>query len=167
MASITFAGKPVNTSGTLPQPGAAAPAFSLTATDLTEKSLADFVGKTVVLNIFPSLDTSVCAMSVRKFNELAAGLPNTVVLSVSRDLPFAIKRFCALEGIANVQGLSELRSLAFGADYGVEILDGPLRGLLARAVVVIDSNGVVRHSELVGEITTEPDYTAALSAAKS
>ncbi len=163
MAKITLKGNPVTTSGELPAIGTPAPAFKLTKTDLTEVSLADFKGKKVVLNIFPSIDTSTCATSVRKFNKEASALQNTVVLCISRDLPFAHKRFCAAEGLENVVPLSTFRDEnQFGKAYGVEILDGAFKGLTARSVVVIDETGAVRHTELVGEIANEPDYTAAL-----
>ncbi|MBN2337461.1 MAG: thiol peroxidase [Acidobacteria bacterium] len=167
MAQITFKGNPVHTAGTLPEKGSDAPDFSLIASDLSQVALADFRGKKVVLNIFPSIDTSVCAASVRRFNVEAAKLENTVVLCVSRDLPFAQKRFCAAEGIANVLTGSEFRDSGFSDAYGVRMTDGPLAGLLSRAVVVIDEGGKVRYTEQVPEITEEPDYAAALAAIKS
>lgn len=163
MATVTFKSDPVNTAGELPAVGSKAPAFDLVGTDLGEVKLSDFAGKRVVLNIFPSLDTGVCAASVRRFNELAAGLDNTVVVSVSKDLPFAAERFCVNEGIADVVSSSAFRS-SFGEDYGVTMTDGPLAGLLARSVVVVDGDGNVVHTELVPEITTEPDYDAAVAA---
>jgi thioredoxin-dependent peroxiredoxin len=163
MAEITFKSKPVHTSGELPQKGAKAPAFELVRTDLAPTTLASYAGKRKVLNIYPSLDTSVCAMSVRKFHEKAAGIENAVVLNVSADLPFAGKRFCAAEGIANAEVLSTFRS-SFAKDYGVEMTDGPLMGLAARAVLVLDGDDRVIHRELVPEIAQEPDYDAALAA---
>lgn len=167
MAQITFKGNPVHTAGALPATGSDAPGFSLVASDLSPVALGDFKGKKVVLNIFPSIDTSVCAASVRRFNVEAAKLENTVVLCVSRDLPFAQKRFCAAEGIANVLTASEFRDLGFSDAYGVRMTDGPLAGLLSRAVVVIDEGGRVRYAEQVPEITEEPDYERALAAIKS
>ena len=164
MASITLQGSPVNTCGSLPRPGTKAPGFVLVKNDLSETGLADFPGKTVILNIFPSLDTDVCAASVRKFNAEAADVPDTVVLCISADLPFAQGRFCGAEGIDNVITLSAFRNQDFGDDYGVKIVDSPLEGLLARAVVVVDAEGTVQYTELVPEITREPDYQAALSA---
>lgn len=161
MANTAFKGSPVTTSGELPAVGGAAPAFVLTGTDLSDVSLP--TGGRVVLNIFPSLDTGVCAASVRKFNELAAGLDNTTVLCVSADLPFALGRFCGAEGIENVTAASAFRS-SFGADYGVTMVDGPLRGLLARSVVVLDEGGNVVYTEVVPEITQEPDYDNAIAA---
>lgn len=163
MASVTLRGNPITTSGELPEVGAAAPAFSVVKADLSPLSSADLAGQRVVLNIFPSIDTAVCATSVRTFNERAAGLDNTTVLCVSADLPFALGRFCGAEGIANVVTSSTFRS-SFGADYGVTMTDGPLAGLLARSVVVIDTAGTVVHRELVPEIAQEPDYDAALAA---
>ncbi|MEZ6038391.1 MAG: thiol peroxidase [Planctomycetota bacterium] len=163
MASITFKGNPVSTSGNLPAVGASAPAFTLVKDDLSAISPGDLAGKNVVLNIFPSVDTGVCATSVRKFNERAASLPNTAVLCVSRDLPFAMKRFCGAEGITNVVNASAFRS-DFGDSYGVMMKDGPLAGLFARAVVVLDGSGKVVHSQLVPEIAQEPDYDAAIAA---
>jgi thiol peroxidase len=166
MAKITFKGSPVSTVGELPKTGAKAPDFTLVKTDLTEVSRKDLAGKKVVLNIFPSIDTSVCATSVRKFNQRAGDLPNTVVLCVSKDLPFAHKRFCGAEGITGVQAVSAFRGPDFGLDYGVTMKDGPLSGLLARAVVVIGTDGKVLYSELVPEIATEPNYDKALAAAR-
>lgn len=167
MATVTFKNDiTVNTSGQLPSKGAAAPDFVLVKNDLSEVSLKDLKGKTVILNIFPSIDTGVCAASVRKFNKEAAGKPNTVVLAISADLPFAAGRFCTTEGIENVIPASVFRNPEFAKNYGVLMLDGPLKGLLARSVVVIDADGKVVYTELVPEITTEPDYQSALSAAK-
>lgn len=166
MAEITLKGNPIHTNGDLPKVGSKLPDFSLTTTDLGDVSLKDFAGKRLVLNIFPSLDTTVCANSVRKFNELAAGLENTKVLCISMDLPLAHKRFCTTEGIENVVNLSELHERGFGEAYGVRIVDGPMRGLFARSVVVADENGKVIYTELVPEITQEPNYEAALAALK-
>ncbi|MDR3629805.1 MAG: thiol peroxidase [Desulfocapsaceae bacterium] len=163
MARITLKGNPFSTSGNLPVINQTAPSFSLTKSDLSECSLKTLRGKTVVLNIFPSIDTPVCASSVRRFNEAASSLDNTLVLCISADLPFAHSRFCEVEGLENVIPLSIFRSPAFGADYGLTITDGPLAGLLARAVVIIDANGKVTYTELVPEIAQEPDYAAALS----
>lgn len=164
MAEITFKGNSVKTAGNLPEVGTKAPDFSLTAGDLSQKSLADYPGKNIILNIFPSIDTGTCAASVRKFNEKAAGLDNTVVLCISRDLPFAQGRFCAAEGIENVQTLSEYKDSAFSEPYGVKFSEGPLEGLLSRAVVVIGEDGKVKYTEQVAEVTEEPDYEKALSA---
>lgn len=166
MATITLKGNPVQTSGELPAKGSQAPAFTLVRTDLSEVSLADLAGKRVVLNIFPSVDTPTCAQSVRHFNADASVLANTVVLCVSADLPFAMSRFCGAEGLANVQSGSVFRAPAFGRDYGVAITTGPLAGLLSRAVVVVDEQGKVIHTEQVAEIADEPDYAAALAALK-
>ena len=165
MAQITFKGSPVSTIGELPAKGSSAPGFTLVKQDLSETVLADYRGKRLVLNIFPSIDTGVCAMSVRKFNEKAAALKNTVILCVSMDLPFAQSRFCGAEGIKNVVTASAFRS-AFGDHYGVTIADGPLAGLLSRAVVVIGESGKVLYTEQVPEIAQEPNYDAALAALK-
>jgi thiol peroxidase len=162
MATVTFQGNPINTKGSLPAVNSKAPEFKLVKGDLSEVSLADYKGKRVVLNIFPSIDTGVCAASVRKFNKLAGEMDNTVVLCISEDLPFASSRFCAAEGLANVVTLSAFRSPEFGAAYGVTMTDGPLAGLFARSVVVIDAEGEVLYEELVPEITTEPNYEAVL-----
>lgn len=166
MATIKLGGNPIHTKGELPAVGAKAPDFVLTRNDMSDASLQDFAGKKKILNIVPSLDTSVCATSTRRFNEAAAQLPNTVVLAISNDLPFAQKRFCTTEGIANVVALSELRSRDFGDAYGVRMTDGKLAGLLSRAVVVIDENDKVVYTEQVPEIAQEPDYDKALAAAK-
>ena len=163
MAEVTLGGNPVHTSGELPTVGAPAPEFTVVGSDLGEISSADLAGKNVVLNIFPSVDTPTCATSVRTFNEKAAELEDTVVLCVSADLPFAQGRFCGAEGIENVKTGSSFRS-SFGSDYGVTLTDGPLAGVLARAVVVVGPDGAVKHTELVGEIANEPDYDAALGA---
>lgn len=164
MATTHFKGNPVPTSGELPTVGAALPDFALVLGDLSEATRATFAGKKLVLNIFPSVDTGVCATSVRKFNEKAAGKEGVVVLCVSKDLPFAAKRFCGAEGIAGVVMASSFRDDAFETAYGVKLLGSPLKGLMARSVVVADADGIVRHVELVNEITTEPDYDAALAA---
>lgn len=163
MAKVTLKGNPADTNGELPAKGTAAPDFDLAKTDLSEMSLSDLRGKKVVLNIFPSIDTRTCATSVRKFNQEASGLENTVVLCISKDLPFAQKRFCAAEGLENVIPLSQFRdNHTFSSVYGVEIIEGRFKGLMARSVVVIDENGIVKHTQLVGEISDEPDYEAAL-----
>jgi thioredoxin-dependent peroxiredoxin len=164
MAKITFKGNPIRTNGELPAMGAKAPDFKLTGGDLQDVALASFKGKRKLLNIVPSLDTSVCATSTRKFNERAGSLQNTVVLVVSADLPFASQRFCAVEGLANVVPLSVMRDKKFAEDYGVLIEDGPLAGLCARAVVALDANDKVIYRQLVPEIGQEPDYAAALEA---
>ncbi|MCY3924304.1 MAG: thiol peroxidase [bacterium] len=164
MAEIEFLGSIMNTGGDLPSVGAPAPDFSLTGDGLAAVSLGDFAGKRVVLNVFPSIDTPTCATSVRTFNERAAGVEGTVVLCVSADLPFAAARFCGDEGIENVSCASTFRSADFCDAYGVQIVDGALAGLCARAVVVIDADGNVAHTELVNPISDEPDYDAALSA---
>lgn len=164
MAQITLKGEPIETAGTLPAVGSKAPDLLLTAADLSDKRLSDFSGKTVVLNIFPSIDTSVCALSVRRFNAEASKRANTAVLCVSDDLPFAMKRFCAAEGLSNVITLSEMHDRGFGEAYGVRIVNGPLKGILSRAVVVIDASGMVRYTEQVPEIGQEPDYEKALAA---
>ena len=164
MAQITLKGNPINTSGELPAVGSSAPDFKLTKSDLGDVTLADFAGKKKVLNIVPSLDTGVCQTSMVQFNERAASVPGAVILTVSRDLPFAQKRFCEDKGIDQVVPLAEMRSRDFGTAYGVEITDGPLAGVLARAVVVIDESDKVSYCELVPEIAQEPNYDAALSA---
>lgn len=164
MARITLKGSPINTYGTLPAKGTRAPDFTLTGSDLAEVSLKLFAGKKVVLNIFPSLDTSVCAASVRRFNTEAGKLANTVVLCISADLPFAFSRFCGAEGLQNVVTLSTFRHPEFGEAYGVRIVDSVMAGLMSRAVVVIDEKGSVIHTEQVLEIAREPDYDAALKA---
>jgi len=166
MAEVTLRGNPIHTNGDLPAVGAKAPDFKLTTGELKDVSLADYKGKKKILNIVPSLDTPTCATSTRKFNQQASSLPNTVVLVVSADLPFAAKRFCTTEGLANVQPLSPMRTNAFAKDYGVLIQDGPLAGITARAVVVVDENDKVVYRELVREIGNEPDYDSALKAVK-
>ena len=164
MSGTKFKGNPVHVDGTFPKVGDKGPAFKLIAGDLSEKSLADFAGKRKVLNIFPSVDTGVCAASVRHFNKDAAGLKNAVVLCISADLPFAQARFCGAEGIENVTMLSMMRGREFLKDYGVAMTDGPLAGLAARAVVVLDEHDKVIHAQMVDDITHEPDYDAALKA---
>ncbi len=166
MATITFKGSPIHTQGELPAIGSKAPDFKLTGSDLSEKSLADYKGKNVVLNIFPSIDTGICAASVRHFNQSASGLDNTVVLCISKDLPFAQGRFCAAEGLENVITLSEYKDTHFSNDYQVKMTDGPLEGLMSRAVVVIGEDGNVKYTEQVPEIAQEPDYDNALASLK-
>ena len=163
MAQITLKGTAIETIGNLPAKGAAAPAFTLVKSDLSEASLAGYKGKKVVLNIFPSIDTGVCATSVRTFNQRAASLDNTTVVCASADLPFALARFCGAEGIENVTVASDFRT-NFGEAYGVAMADGPLEHLLSRAVVVVDAEGTVVYTEQVPEIGQEPDYDAALAA---
>jgi len=166
MAKITLKGNAIETIGTLPAKGSAAPSFTLVKTDLSEVKLADYKGKRVVLNIFPSIDTPVCATSVRQFNKTAGELTNAVVLCISADLPFAHTRFCETDGLKNVESLSVFRSPAFGKDYGVTITTGPIAGLLSRAIVIIDADGKVIYTEQVPEIAQEPNYDAALAALK-
>jgi len=164
MSQVTLKGNPVQVDGQLPAVGSKAPAFSLVAKDLSDTTLASFDGKRKVLNIFPSIDTPTCATSVRRFNEKGSQLGNTVVLCISADLPFAQARFCGAEGLSNVVTLSTLRGHDFLKSYGVAIASGPLAGLAARAVVVLDEHDKVLHTELVGEIANEPNYDAALKA---
>jgi len=164
MATITFKGNPVHTSGNLPVTGTRLPDFDLVRNDLSHVSLQDFTGKRLVLNIFPSLDTGVCAASVRAFNKAAAGLPNTAVLCISRDLPFAQSRFCGTEGINNAITLSDYQTGAFGKTYGLLMTDGPLAFLLSRVVIVADESGTILYTEQVPEIVQEPDYDSALAA---
>ena len=166
MANITHRGNPITTNGELPKVGSKAPDFKLTTGELQDVALADFRGKRKVMNIVPSLDTPTCATSTRKFNERAGQMPNTVVLVISSDLPFAMKRFCTTEGLQNVVPLSLMRSRRFAKDYGVLIQDGLMAGICARAVVVLDENDTVTYTELVPEIRQEPDYEKALAAAK-
>ncbi|MGQ0658282.1 MAG: thiol peroxidase [Chromatiales bacterium] len=163
MANITFRGNPIHTNGELPRVGTQAPDFVLVDRDLNNVALANYAGKKKILNIVPSLDTSVCAASARKFNEAAAKLRDTVVLVVSADLPFAAKRFCEAEGLKNVISLAMMRSRNFAKDYGVLMEDGPLAGICARAVVVLDADNKVKYTQLVKEIAEEPDYAAALA----
>ncbi|MDR2219833.1 MAG: thiol peroxidase [Methylobacillus sp.] len=165
-STVTLKGNPVNVGGNFPQPGQNGPDFTLVNQDLQNVTLADFAGKRKVLNIFPSIDTPTCATSVRKFNESASQLANTVVLCVSADLPFAQKRFCGAENITNVTTLSTLRDHKFAENYGVRITSSKLEGLTTRAVIVLDENNKVLHSELVAEITMEPNYDAAIAALK-
>jgi len=164
MAQITLEGNPFNTVGDLPAVGSQAPAFTLTDTDLADVTLSQFAGKKVVLNIFPSLDTPVCADSIRRFNKEASSMDNAVVLCISADLPFAHARFCSTEGLEDVVSLSTFKSSSFGKDYGVGIEEGVLAGLMSRAVVVVDESGKVTYTEQVPEIAQEPDYDAALAA---
>jgi thiol peroxidase len=164
MSTVTLGGNPVNTNAALPAIGSAAPQFQLVGNDLSEISLQDFKGQRVILNIFPSIDTPTCATSVRTFNKMANDLTNTKVLCISKDLPFAQKRFCGSEGLENVVNLSDFRDGSFGTDYGVTLIDSVLKGLHARAIVVIDETGKVAYSELVSEIANEPNYDAALNA---
>ena len=164
MTTISLGGKPINTNGELPAVGSMAPNFKLVDADLEDKTLADYAGKKVLLNIVPSLDTSVCATSTKKFNRLAEGRGEVVMLIISADLPFAQKRFCGLENLKNVVPLSMMRSRNFAKDYGVLLVDGPLAGITARAVVIIDEQGKVIHSELVPDIANEPNYDAAMAA---
>jgi thioredoxin-dependent peroxiredoxin len=165
MAEITFRGNPIHTVGDLPAVGSTAPEFTVTGSDLGDVSLGDFAGQNLVISIFPSIDTQVCATSVRTFNERAAALEGTTVLNVSADLPFALGRFCGAEGIEDVKTASTFRS-DFGSTYGVKIGEGPLAGLMSRAVVVVNGDGVVTYTEQVPEIGQEPDYDAALAALK-
>jgi len=164
MASITLGGNPIHTSGELPKVGSQAPDFKLVKNDLSIATLADFKGSKLVLNIFPSIDTGTCATSVRKFNQTASQLENTKVLCISRDLPFAQKRFCGAEGLENVINLSDFKSGSFGKDYGLEITDGVLAGLHSRVVLVVDENGTVTYTQQVPEIADEPNYDAAIAA---
>lgn len=164
MAKITLRGNPVNTSGSLPVKGSKAPSFTLVKSDLGTLSLDELAGKKVILNISPSLDTGVCATAARKFNQMAAGRDNTLVLAITKDLPFAQGRFCSTEGINNVITLSGFRDSDFGKAYGVDLIDGPMAGLYTRSIVVINGEGKVVHTELVPEITQEPDYDAAVAA---
>lgn len=165
MSTITLKGNTVNTTGTLPEVGSPLKDFTLVKDDLSEKSLSDYKGKKIVLNIFPSIDTGICAASARKFNEEASSLDNTIVVNVSKDLPFALKRFCAAEGLNNVENLSDFRG-SFGADYGVTMVDSGMKGLLSRAVIVANEEGNIVYTEQVPEIAQEPNYEAALAALK-
>lgn len=165
MAKITLAGNPIQTLGELPKIGEFAKEFTLVAVDLSEKSLTDFKGKRLVLNLFPSIDTSVCAASARKFNQEASSLENTLIINISKDLPFALSRFCAAEGLENVLTLSDFRG-NFAKDYKVEMIDGALKGLISRAVIVLDEEGKVIYTEQVSEIKQEPNYEAVLSILK-
>lgn len=164
MASITLGGNPIHTNGELPKIGSKAADFQLVKNDLSIATLADFVGSKLVLNIFPSIDTGTCATSVRTFNAKASTLENTKVLCISRDLPFAQKRFCGAEGLENVINLSDFKTGSFGKDYGLEISDSVLAGLHSRVIVVLDENGIVKYTEQVPEIADEPNYELALAA---
>jgi thiol peroxidase len=164
MATVTLRGNPVQTSGDLPAKGSRAPDFKLVNPDLKDVTLADFAGKQKILNIYPSVDTPVCATSTRKFNEKASGMKDAVVICISADLPFAFRRFCGAEGLSSVQTLSMMRGHDFAKKYGVELTTGPMAGLCARAIVVLDKDNKVKHTELVKEIAQEPDYDAALKA---
>ena len=166
MAQITLKGNPINTKGNLPETGTQATDFSLVASDLSKKSLADFQGKKKVLNIFPSVDTGTCAASVRRFNQLASEFSETVVINISRDLPFAQNRFCGAEGLDNVINLSDFVEGQFGKDYGLIMVDGPLSGLLSRCVIILDAQNKVIYTEQVSEIADEPNYEKALEALK-
>lgn len=165
MANITLKGNPIHTSGELPKVGSKAPEFKLVRTDLSEVNLSAYAGKKKILNIFPSVDTGTCAMSVRKFNQEAGALGNVAVLNISADLPFAQSRFCGAEGIKNAEALSAFRS-SFATDYGLKLTDGPLAGLCSRAVVVLDEENKVIHTEQVADIVNEPNYAAALAVLK-
>lgn len=164
MATVTLKGNEIKTSGILPKVGTKAPEFTLTATDLSSKTLTDFTGSKVVLNIFPSIDTGTCAQSVREFNREASELENTKVLCISHDLPFALARFCGAEGLENVINLSDYKNGSFGKAYGLDFITGPLETLHSRCVVVLDEKGNVLYTEQVGEIVDEPNYKAALEA---
>jgi len=163
MATITLGGNPIQTSGELPKVGTKAPDFALVKNDLSTVTLADFAGSRLVLNIFPSIDTGTCATSVRKFNEKASQLQNTKVLCISRDLPFAQKRFCGAEGIENAISLSDFKTGRFGKDYGLEMIDGALNGLHSRVVIILNESGTVIYTEQVAEIADEPNYENALA----
>ena len=166
MATVTLKGNAIKTSGELPKVGTKAPDFKLTTTDLSSKSLSDFAGSRLVLNIFPSVDTGTCAQSVRQFNKEASTLNNTKVLCISHDLPFAHARFCGAEGLENVVSLSDFKDGSFGKTYGLNFVDGPLEALHSRCVIVLDEKGTVLHTEQVGEIVDEPNYAAAITALK-
>ncbi|MGJ8593230.1 MAG: thiol peroxidase [Aquaticitalea sp.] len=163
MSTVTLKGEKFNTSGSLPNKGDIAPDFKLTATDLSTKTLADYQGQNLVLNIFPSVDTGTCATSVRKFNKQASELENTTVLCISHDLPFAFSRFCGAEGLENVVSLSDFKNGSFGKTYGLDFTNGPLEALHSRCIVVIDKDGVILHTEQVPEIVDEPNYGAAIN----
>ena len=164
MAEIKFKGNSVHTIGSLPRVGDKAPDFKLTASDLSDKSLKDYAGKKKILNIVHSLDTGTCAQSARTFNELISKKTDTVVLTVSKDLPFAQSRFCSAEGIENVVTLSQMRDMDFGKNYGVQMIDGPIAGLLARSIVVVDENDQVIYTQQVPEVSQEPDYDEVMAA---
>ncbi|MDD3050870.1 MAG: thiol peroxidase [Candidatus Cloacimonetes bacterium] len=167
MSTIKLKGNEIHTNGELPEIGTVAPNFLLTTIDLSDKYLNQYFGKKVILNIFPSVDTAVCSMSVRKFNEGISAIDNAIVLCISRDLPFAQSRFCGAEGIKDVEMLSEMRDMQFGKDYGLRIVDGPMSGLLSRVVIVISSEGKVVYTEQVPDIVQEPDYQKAFDAARN
>lgn len=164
MASVTLKGNTIHTSGELPKVGSKAPDFTLTTTELGSKTLEDFKGQNLILNIFPSVDTGTCAQSVRTFNEKASSLENTKVLCISKDLPFAQARFCGAEGLENVVNLSDFKDGNFGKSYGLDFVDGPLEGLLSRCIVIVNPEGEVSYTEQVAEIVDEPNYEAALKA---
>jgi len=166
MANVLLKGESTSTSGELPKTGEKVKDFSLTKTDLSRVSLKDFAGSKLVFNIFPSVDTGTCAASVRQFNKLASEVPNTKILCISRDLPFAMKRFCGAEGIENVVTLSDFATGEFGKNYGLEITSGPLKDLHSRVVIVTDENGVIKYTEQVSDIVNEPDYEKAIQALK-
>lgn len=163
MATVLFGGNPVNTNGELPKVGTKAPDFRLVTTNLSIATLADFVGSKIILNVFPSIDTPTCATSVRKFNADANKLENTKILCISRDLPFAQNRFCGAEGLENVINLSDFNSGDFGKDYGLEFVEGAFTGLHSRAIIVIDENGIIKHTEQVANTSNEPNYEAAFA----
>lgn len=164
MATVILKGTTINTKGELPKVGSQAPEFELAATDLSNKTLSDYKGTRVIMNIFHSIDTGTCAASVRQFNEEANELENTKILNISKDLPFAMSRFCASEGLNNVENLSDFRDGNFGENYNLTYVDGPIRGLLARSIVVLDETGKILHTEQVYEVVEEPNYKAALEA---
>ncbi len=164
MATVTLKGNPINTSGELPKVGSKAPDFTLTKNDLSTCSLSDFNGKTIVLNVFPSIDTGTCAQSTRTFNSELNDIEDVEVLCISRDLPFAQARFCGAEGLKNVITLSDFDTNSFGKNYGLNFIDGPLKGLHSRAIIVINENGIITHTEQVPEIVDEPNYKAAFEA---
>ncbi|AXT19811.1 thiol peroxidase [Flavobacteriaceae bacterium AU392] len=163
MAKLTLGGTPVETSGELPKVGTVAPDFKLTAVDLSTKTLKDYAGKNIVLNIYPSIDTSTCATSARKFNEAASAMENTVILCISRDLPFAQSRYCSSEGLENIINLADYKDNLFSKAYGVNFIDGPFETLHSRCIVVINSEGIITHTEQVQEIANEPNYDAVMS----
>lgn len=164
MATVTLKGNKINSKGELPKIGSQAPDFELAAIDLSNKKLSDYKGSKVIMNIFHSIDTGTCAASVRQFNKEVSQLENTKVLCISKDLPFAMTRFCGTEGLENVENLSDFRDGNFGENYNLTYVDGPIRGLLSRSIIILDENGVVRYTEQVSEVVDEPDYKAALAA---
>jgi len=167
MATITLKGTPVQTAGNLPPVGALAPDFRVAKADLTNVGLKDFAGKQILLNIFPSVDTGICAASARKFNEEVSSIPNTVILCVSKDIPHALKRFCEAEGLSNIVATSAIRDNTFESAYGVKMINGAMEGYFSRAVVVIGTDGLIKYTEQVPEIAQEPNYEAALKALKA